>query len=247
MSVLDKIQEVRLPKPSDHVIKQLKDLIIRGELKPGDILPGERELATRFGLGRGYIREAIKTFEIYGIFKSIPGRGTVVADLSLKSYSDFMNNMIQFGVNDHMDLLDTRSIMEPAIAYRAALHATDEEIDKIARDLKLHKKKLDMGEVDLDLECQFHLEIAKATHNRFLSISMGIIIPDLTNLGKDINVLHGMRAMEAYEEHLNVYKAIANRDPEEAQRAMQYHMEKSQEQYTNRITIIQGKKGSNGV
>lgn len=243
MSFLDKIQEVRLPKPSDHVIKQLKELIIRGELKPGDTLPGERELALRFGLGRGYIREAIKTFEIYGIFKSIPGKGTIVADLSLQSYTDFMNNMIQFGVDDHMDLLDTRGIMEPAIAYRAALHATDEEIKRIGTELELYKKKLDHGEVDLDLECQFHLEIAKATHNRFLSISMCIIIPDLTNLGKDIDVLHGKRALEAYEEHNAVFKAIAAHDPDAAQSAMQYHMEKSQEQYTNRITAMGRRSG----
>ncbi len=241
MSVLDNIKEVRLARPTDHVIKQLKDLIIRGELKPGDILPGERELAARFGLGRGYIREAIKTFEIYGIFKSIPGRGTIVTDLSLKSYSDFINNMIQFGVNDHMDLLDTRSIMEPAIAYRAALHATDEEIKEIGKGLKLHKERLDNGRVDLDLECEFHLDIAKATHSRFLSISMGIIVPDITNLGREIDVLQGERAFEAYEEHNAVYKAIARREPEEAEKAMQHHMEKTQEEYIKRITEMQKK------
>ena len=242
MSVLEKIKEVRLPKPSDHVIKQLKDLIARGELKPGDLLPGERELATRFGLGRGYIREAIKTCEIYGIFKSIPGKGTVVSDLSLNSYSDFMNNIIQFGVNDHMDLLDARSIMEPQIAYRAALHATDEEIESIRCNLEQYKNKLDNGDVDLDTECQFHLEIAKATHNRFLSISMGIILPDLTNLGRDIDVLRDHRAEEAFKEHKDVYEAIAKRDPEAAQAAMQHHMDKSLEQYTRRLEHMRKEK-----
>ncbi len=242
MSVLDKIQEVRLPKPSEHVIKQLKDLVVRGELKPGDLLPGERELASRFGLGRGYIREAIKTCEVYGIFKSIPGKGTVVSDLSLNSYSDFMNNIIQFSVNDHMDLLDARSIMEPQIAYRAALHATDAEIEAIGCNLQSYKEKLEYGDIDLDTECQFHLEIAKAAHNRFLSISMGIILPDLTNLGRDIDVLRGSRAVEAFTEHNDIFNAIARREPESAQAAMQYHLEKTLEQYTARLEHMRNEK-----
>lgn len=246
MSVLDKIHEVKIPKPSDQVIKQFKDLLMNGELKPGDTLPGERELAARFGLGRGYIREAIKTFELYGIFKSIPGRGTIVGDLSLASYNEFLNNIIQFGVNDYLELLDVRSILEPAIAYRAALHATDEEIGIIEKRLTSVKEKKDQGEIDLENEVEFHLDIAKATHNRFLSITMSIILPDLTRMGHEINVLRGNRFEQSHVEHERVYQAIANHDPEEAQAAMHRHMVETERQFTYCLTLMQNEKKERG-
>ena len=231
MSVLDKIKQVRMSKPTDHVIQQLKELVVSGELKPGDLLPGERELAAKFNLGRGYIREAIKTFELYGIFKSIPGRGTIVSNLSLDLYNDFLNNIVKFGVDNHLDLMDIREILEPSIAYRAALHASDVEVKSIGRHLKEYKKLVDTGRIDLEVETRFHLEIANASHNRLISIIMGIIIPELAKLGEEIDVLGGGRLKDAYREHERVYKAIADRDPEEAQRAMQYHIDKTKDQY----------------
>lgn len=246
MSVLDKIKEVRITKPSEQVIRQFKDLIMEGELKPGDTLPGERELAARFGLGRGYVRDAIKTFELYGIFTSIPGRGTVVNDLSLAGHNEFLHNILQFGANDYLELLDVRGILEPAIAYRAALHATDEEIAEIGRGLDRLKEKLDKGIVDLDNECGFHLEIAKATHNRFLFVTMGIILPDLTKMGREIDVLRDGRYEISHQEHERVYRALANRDPEEAHRAMRHHMEETEKQFTYCLTLMRKEKRKDG-
>lgn len=237
MSVLDKIREVRVAKPTDHVIKQLKELVVSGELKPGDLLPGERELAAKFNLGRGYIREAIKTFELYGIFKSIPGRGTIVSDLSLDIYNDFLNNIVKFGVDNHLDLMDIREILEPSIAYRAALHATDKQVKAIGKNLKEYKKLVDKDQIALEVETRFHLEVADAAHNRLISIIMGIIIPELAKLGAEIDVLGGGRLKVAYQEHERVYKAIRDRDPDEAQRAMQYHIDKTKDQYGHSLRM----------
>ncbi|MCC8191105.1 MAG: FadR family transcriptional regulator [Planctomycetes bacterium] len=231
MSVLDKIKEVRVPRPTDHIIKQLKELIVSGELRPGDLLPGERELAARFGLGRGYIREAIKTFELYGVFRSIPGKGTIVNDLSFEIYGDFLNNIVQFGTNDHLELLDVREILEPNVAFRAAMHATDEEIERIGDELRTYRRYVDEAKVVIEVECRFHINIANAAHNRFLSVIMGTIIPELTRVGKEIEVLRDHRLTESYDEHMAVWQAIANRDPEEACRAMQHHIDKTKETF----------------
>lgn len=237
MSVLDKIKEVRMAKPTDHVIQQLKELVANGELKPGDLLPGERELAAKFNLGRGYIREALKTFELYGIFKSIPGRGTIVSNLSLDIYNDFLNNIVRFGVDNHLDLMDVREMLEPSIAYRAALHASDKEVKAIGKHLKAYRKLVDKEQIDLEVETKFHLEIANAAHNRLISIIMGIIIPELAKLGAEIDVLGGGRLKAAFLEHERVYKAIVDRDPDEAQRAMQYHIDKTKDQYGNSLRM----------
>ncbi|NJO68789.1 MAG: FadR family transcriptional regulator [Bacteroidetes bacterium] len=79
--LIEKIKPIEFQKPSDIIIRQIRELISSGIIKPGDRLPAERELAERFGIGRGYIREALKKLEFYGIVKTLPQSGTMVANL----------------------------------------------------------------------------------------------------------------------------------------------------------------------
>jgi GntR family transcriptional repressor for pyruvate dehydrogenase complex len=62
---LDLFKEIEVEKPADLIIKQIRQLISSGRLKPGMRLPSERVLAERFGVGRGHIREALKKLEFY--------------------------------------------------------------------------------------------------------------------------------------------------------------------------------------
>ena len=69
-SVAHHFTELEFKKPSDLIISQIRRLITEGVLKPGDRLPPERELAERFAVGRGHVRDAIKKLEFYGILKT---------------------------------------------------------------------------------------------------------------------------------------------------------------------------------
>lgn len=241
-TLLKKIKGVQIVKPSDHVIQQFRDLITSRELRPGDVLPSERELASSFGIGRGYIREAIKTLELYGVFKSNPGVGTVVADLGVQSINEFINNLVQFGVHDYVELVETRTLIEPFNAYRAALNATDEELEHLG--VILHDLDREIGDEHLNaqLECNFHLELARASHNRILANTITAILPGLLNLLNELDLTRDGRHRRSHTEHHQIYDALMKRNPKAAEKAMRTHMDNAYEHFTQRIGEITEEK-----
>ena len=81
MEVLNNFKEIQVVSPSDKIIEQIRELISSGQIKPGDKLPPERKLSEKFGVGRSYVRNAIRKLEFYGIVKTLPQSGTVVSGL----------------------------------------------------------------------------------------------------------------------------------------------------------------------
>ncbi len=242
--LLKKIKGVQIIKPSDHVIQQFRELITNKELKSGDVLPSERELAASFGIGRGYVREAIKTLELYGVFRSVPGVGTIVSDLGILSINEFINNLVQFGVHDYVELMEVRTLIEPFNAYRAALNATDEELETIGKMLKDLDSGIDHDLLDVQQEVDFHMEIAKASHNRILANTISAILPGLINLLNELDLKRGGRFRESHVEHLELYDALSKRNPVAAERAMRQHMENAGRHFSLRISEITEEKRS---
>lgn len=242
--VLKKIKGVQIVKPSDHVIGQFRELISSGELKPGDVLPSERELANSFGIGRGYIREAIKTLELYGVFRSVPGVGTIVEDLGIQSINEFINNLVNFGVHDYVELVEVRSVVEPFNARRAAINATDEEIQKIGEVLARLEQDIAAGNVNLNLEVEFHLELAKASHNRIFANTIAAILPGLIKLLDELDLTVYDRHKESQAEHKQLYEALVKRNPQAAEKAMQQHMKNAGDHFNVRISEITAEKRS---
>lgn len=242
--VLKKIKGVQIVKPSDHVINQFRDLITARELKPGDVLPSERDLANSFGIGRGYIREAIKTLELYGVFRSVPGVGTIVEDLGIQSINEFINNLVNFGVHDYVELLEVRTIVEPFCAFRAAVNATDEELAAMGAILDDIDAAIAGGGVDITLEVKFHLELAKASHNRIFANTISAILPGLVKLLDELDLARDERHKTSQIEHRQLYDALLKRNPEAAERAMQRHLKNAGAHFSVRITEITSEKRS---
>lgn len=245
--VLNKIKGVQIVKPSDHVIQQLRNLIVNNEIKPGDILPSERDLANSFGIGRGYVREAIKTLELYGVFKSVPGVGTIVSDLGTNCINDFINNLVNFSIHDYEELIEVRALIEPFTAYRAATNATDEELRTIGKVCDALGESIARNEIDQQLECDFHMEIAKASHNSILANTVSAILPGLIKLIDDLDMAKDGRHITAHDEHVRLYEALVNRDPQGAEKAMRHHMVQTGAHFSVRVSEIEEKRNSQRI
>lgn len=241
-SVLKKIKGVTIVKPSDHVIQQFRTLIAKNEIKPGDVLPSERELASSFGIGRGYIREAIKTLELYGVFKSVPGVGTVVSDLGMQCINEFINNLVQFSINDYLELVEVRALIEPFTAFRAAVNATEDELKSIGKIFADLSREIANDKVNLQLECDFHMEIAKASHNRILANSINAVLPGLIKLLDELDLIRDGRYLRSHNEHVLLYEALTKRDPTAAEKAMRLHMREIGAHFSVRISEIEVKR-----
>src|SRR3982074_911032 len=110
-----------------QIVQQIEESIEKGQLKPGDQLPAERELAQQFGVSRTAVREALKTLREKGLVEAYAGRGTFVTNETARSMRHTLDRMIRSGTSEGaVQLVEVREILEPEIAALAAQRADEE-------------------------------------------------------------------------------------------------------------------------
>src|ERR1700751_6075909 len=113
----------------EQIVEQIEQSVQKGDLKPGDQLPAERELAEQFGVSRTAVREAVKALREKGLVEAYPGRGTFITNGTPPSIRKSLGGMMGADKQDGtVQLVEVREILEPEIASLAASRADDEAI-----------------------------------------------------------------------------------------------------------------------
>lgn len=155
---MNKLIKKSLPQQVADTI-ELK--IKNGEYKVGDKLPTEPNLVELFGVSRNTVREAIQSLTNSGLLKTKQGDGTyVVAKERLQV--DFFNIMNE---TTDQNVLEVRMLLETYIVVSAIKNATEEDIAEIESLLHLRKKETNSVRENTRADLNFHIAIAKATHN----------------------------------------------------------------------------------
>jgi GntR family transcriptional repressor for pyruvate dehydrogenase complex len=237
---IEHFHEIDLKKPVDIIIQQIKDLISSRVLKPGNRLPSERALVERFGVGRGHIREAIKKLEFYGILKTLPQSGTIVASLGVKALEGLISNVLNLEKEDFESLMETRGFLEVHAARLAAMRASNAEVDEIAKTHNEFRRQVENENPGLEEDLLFHLKIAECSKNSVLGSLISLITPDIITLSRDLNTCRNGRFLLALKEHESILEGIQRRKPEKAAEAMAEHIRISQLQYKSRKILKKG-------
>ena len=199
---------------TDEAIEQIKDMILTGELKPGDKLPKENELAGRLGLSRSSLREAIRALSLIRVLVVRQGDGTYVSSLEPAALLEAM----KFVLDLHQDatvlqIIEARRIIEPIATAMAAARISDAAVQGL-RDLlaSVTMQSLDREFIETDLE--FHRRIAQECGNAILcSIIDGLSAPTTR-----ARIWRGLTQENALErtlwEHRMICDAIADRKPD---------------------------------
>jgi GntR family transcriptional repressor for pyruvate dehydrogenase complex len=222
--ILDNLKSISFEKPAEKIIKQLKHLIISGQLQPNDRLPPERLLAEKFGVGRGVIREAIMKLEFYGLLKTLPQSGTQVAGFSLKIMDSIFSDIIKLNKDDFRSLAEGRLILEMKSARLAAMRRTENEIAEMKEVLvDFENKRLNHKDA-VDEDMLFHIKIAKATKNSFIESMIIILIPDLIRNIHEYNICNMVDSGNIILQHNDILDAIIQQDGDAAEAAMRFHL-----------------------
>lgn len=224
-SLIENITAIQVESPVDKIIGQLKQLIISGQLKPGDRLPAERVLSERFGLGRSYIREAILKLEFYGLLKTNPQSGTYVAGLSINVIDNIISDIIKFNKDDFNALIEARYHLELNAVKLAAERRSDEDLESIKSAMEAYESKVSVGGDAVEEDMVFHIKIAKATKNSVIESMILILVPDLIKNIVENKICGDNRAKTAIEEHRMIYAAIESQDMTKAEAAMAGHLD----------------------
>jgi len=206
----------------ETIIQQIKGQIKKGILKPGEKMPSERKLADLLGVSRASVREAIQALAFSGYLEVIQGKGTYILEIATK-YDEIVNFFSEFP-NYSLDyLMEARIMLEGEFARLTTLNASQKEIDVIEKIFNEIAKSKDLNSfVIKDLE--FHLTIAKATHNPFMYGLMKIIGEMLYK--ETQRIIGGSRYTRenTIESARNLVQAIKQRDAEKAKELMGEHI-----------------------
>lgn len=202
---------------ADRVFARLQDDIVLGVLKPGTKL-GETELAARYGVSRGPLREAIRRLESRRLLERIPHVGTRVASLEAA---------------DLIEIYRVREALEGLAARLAAENMTDAEVAGLWELLALHEQQQDLQEDiayfqhagDLD----FHYRIIQGSHNRTL---IDLLIGEIYHRVRMYRYQFSMtanRPKKALGEHRRIVEAIEAGDGEMAELLMRRHISRARD------------------
>jgi GntR family transcriptional regulator, transcriptional repressor for pyruvate dehydrogenase complex len=205
------------------VVKQVQDIIRDGLLRPGDMLPPERELAERLHVSRGSLREAILALESMGLVEPRHGEGTVVRDLSAAPLVNQLSVMLVQKRALVGELLEFRLMVEPTLAARAAANATNEEVSHLEEILSRQKAKMDRGELAIEEDSKFHYAIAQAARNSVVLKVLDVFM-DYLRESRELSLQVEGRPQRSLNSHRRILNAIARKNPAAAEKAMRRHI-----------------------
>jgi len=218
-----RFETVRKVRRYEQVADQIRRLISQGRLKPGDLLPPERDLAVKLGVGRSSVRDAVRTLEVMGILEPRQGHGTVVRDLSTDALVVPLASVLTRKREMVAELLDVRRILEPALAARAARNASDDEIAELEEILRRQEQKLQRGEPAIEEDSQFHYALALAARNSVLQRVLDVLM-DLLRESRTRSLQVPGRLERSYAGHRRILRAVKRRDAKAAEKAVKQHL-----------------------
>jgi DNA-binding FadR family transcriptional regulator len=205
---------------TDEAIERIKGMIVSGELRPGDRLPKEADLAGRLGLSRNSLREAVKALSLIRVLDVRQGDGTYVTSLRPEVLLDTMGFVLDFHGDDSvLHLLGVRRILEPAATAMAALVMSDDEIESLTALIAVNGDGPDVDDVDglnalIAADLEFHRRIAVGSGNPVLAS----LIESLSGPTLRARVWRGLTQEKAVdrtvEQHQAIHQALAAREPE---------------------------------
>jgi GntR family transcriptional regulator, transcriptional repressor for pyruvate dehydrogenase complex len=215
--------EVRKDKVCDQVSRKLEHYI-RRELKPGDKLPSERELAQSCKVSRSSIRDAMRRLELMGLVEPRQGAGTTVRDSSPDAMANPLFSLLMSKRKHISELLEVRTIIEPPIAARAARHITPEQLARMEEILRRQSEKVSRGEPAIEEDSEFHYTIAMAANNSVLLHVIDVLM-DLLRESRERNMQVEGRLQKSFEGHQRIFTALTRGDAQAAEAAMRRHLE----------------------
>ena len=214
------------PKPLfEIIIEQIRDQIASGSLKPGDLLPAERQLSDMMGVNRHSLREALKVLEFLGVVHSRTGIGTMVNNLGQDILVDRVEQAASFSPRRFLkELMELRQAIEPHAAALAAERATPEDLARMEKAMIDLRHEFDGGELGSDADERLHLALAAATHNdTFVRLTEPMMAMLTDYRQKSLNIQG--RRRETLAEHERIFAAVSQGKPGEAREAMIAHLD----------------------
>ena len=225
----------------EDIVEQIQQLISGGELKPGDKLLSERELADRLQVSRVSVREAIRSLEMLGFIEIRQGEGTFVRDTNADDVIRPLAMFLAVERGSLLDMFEVRRIFETSTSALAAERATEDEVEQIGTLLEKMKDRIRHGDSETgeEYDAGFHYAVAEATHNSLLIKLLRTVHEEWSKAvsagSQQLLLDSANNAQKIIDQHTRVYEAIKAHDPATASQAMLEHVTFAEKELRKRL------------
>ena len=219
VTLMIQLKRIKSESVVQQIIDSLVEAMIRKELRPGDQIPTEMELAESLGVGRNSVREAIKILVYFGVLEIRRAEGTYVCE----GFTETMIDPIIYGIildkaGSYEYLMELREIMEAGVMKLAMQNAEEEEIRKLKIQLERMRREIELGPDNVDRvfheDNEFHSIITAMGHNPLVQ-KIEAVVRTLTHSMRYETVktmVESGKGQELYEAHAKLLQILENKD-----------------------------------
>ena len=214
---------------TDRVSGALIELISGDDFPPGARLPSEMKMASRFGVSRTVIREAVSRLKSEGMVESRQGSGVFVRERTLDSPFRIDPSLME-SIHSVLQVVELRQVLEGEIAALAAKRRSIAQLNAIREALKQIDSEVSAGGDGVDADIAFHRSIAEATGNpHFLALVQFLFtfLRTATQTTRGIEATRATLSQQVKDEHQAIVEAVSRRDADAARAAARLHMERA--------------------
>jgi GntR family transcriptional repressor for pyruvate dehydrogenase complex len=220
-------------------VDAIREMIVAGDLLPGNKVPPERELAQMFGLSRSSVREAVRELSALGILSARRGDGTYVSSLDSEHLFAPLEFALRVDPKLFLHMADLRLILEPHIANVATARITPQGIETLSRAVAMYGEEVESPSPDvarlLEIDKQIHQTLVHFAGNPLLA-AMVRSIDATVRCGREVIVVERTGSAESLNELRALVDAVIARDPARAQAAMTWHVTRWAERIRTELT-----------
>ena len=219
VKLMIQLKRIKSESVVQQIIDSLVEAMIRKELRPGDQIPTEMELAESLGVGRNSVREAIKILVYFGVLEIRRAEGTYVCE----GFTETMIDPIIYGIildkaGSYEYLMELREIMEAGVLKLAMQNAEEEEIKKLRIQLDRMKREIEIGPDNVDRvfheDNEFHSIITAMGHNPLVQ-KIEAVVRTLTHSMRYETVrtmIESGKGQELYQAHAKLLQILESKD-----------------------------------
>lgn len=209
-------------KQVESVLKYIKEELYLGRLHPGERLPAERRLAEQLGVGRAHVRAAFQKLEFYGIVKTYPQSGTVVAQEKMQVLERMLTDALRIEQYDFASLVYVRELLEVEAVKLCARNRTQEDLAAIEAALEECEAKF-YTEERVSKDFAYHQALARGAHNPVIASLLLVITPDVLRYYQRYRVC-SVPQEEVCFEHRELLRCVSEKDEKHAVEMLRRHL-----------------------
>lgn len=220
---------------SQKIERRIEEAIRQKKLLVGTKLPSEREMCEMFAVSRTALREALRRLSARGLIEIKKGSGMYVSELHIEDAIESLNLYYDLSFDSNLipQIIEVRRVFEPEIARMASQNRKDADLKALKENIDaLEKCDPDNTQMEADTINKFHLNVAKATGNPIVIITMEPVFSLLPRMRNLIYANVDGEKEYTIKAHKAIYEAIRDRDGEKAHNEMAGQIDRTLDVYT---------------